>query len=57
MYAQDYIHNILESVTIRHFQKVEKPIFQQDNSRLHIAESGYWFWPVRSSDLSPFEHV
>jgi transposase len=62
-----YVQEVLRSVVVPYFRRVNNDLFQQDNARPHIANVSRDFlddsqvdllpWPPRSPDLSPIEHV
>ncbi|GFS69269.1 transposable element Tcb1 transposase [Trichonephila clavipes] len=62
-----YISELLESVVLSYLQSLSTAIFQQDNSRPHVARIIQWLfvnheiellpWPARSPDLSLIENM
>lgn len=67
MTALRYLQEIVEPYVLPYLNRLENPIFQQDNARPHVARVSLNFfeathvnllpWPPRSPDLSPIEHV
>ncbi|GFV74236.1 transposable element Tcb2 transposase [Trichonephila clavipes] len=65
MTAQRYVHNILQPHVLPLMQRLPGAIFQQDNAQPHtakVSQDCLWtvtalFWPARSPDLSPIEHI
>ncbi|GFU52397.1 transposable element Tcb1 transposase [Trichonephila clavipes] len=65
--SQRYISDVLEPVVLPYLQGLATAIFQQDNSRPHVARIIQKFfvnhhiellpWPSRSPDLSPIENM
>ncbi|GFV48435.1 transposable element Tcb1 transposase [Trichonephila clavipes] len=65
--SQHYISEVLEPVDLPYFQGLATAIFQQDNTRPHVARIVQKFfinhqiellpWPARSPDLSPIENM
>ncbi|GFX19652.1 transposable element Tcb1 transposase [Trichonephila clavipes] len=64
MTAQQYVHDILQPHVLPLMQRFPEAIFQQDNSRPHMARVSQdclrtvttLHWPARSLDMSPIEH-
>ncbi|GFW33857.1 transposable element Tcb2 transposase [Trichonephila clavipes] len=65
MTAQRYVCDILQSHVLPPMQRLPGAIFQQDNTRPHMAKVSQDClhtvtalpWPSRSPDLSPIEHI
>ncbi|GFT09313.1 transposable element Tcb1 transposase [Trichonephila clavipes] len=65
--SQRYISEVLEPVVLPYLQGLATAIFQQDNSRPHVARIVQSFfvnhqtellpWQARSPDLSPIENM
>ncbi|GFU16095.1 transposable element Tcb1 transposase [Trichonephila clavipes] len=65
--SQHYISEVLEPVVLPYLQGLATAIFQQDNTRPHVARIVQRFfvnhqiellpWPTRSPDLSPIENM
>ncbi|KRT86322.1 hypothetical protein AMK59_2720, partial [Oryctes borbonicus] len=62
-----YIDSILRPIVVPFLSRMNNPLFQQDNSRSHVAEEVREFmrnqgirtlsWPTRSSDLNPMGRI
>ncbi|GFW20459.1 transposable element Tcb1 transposase [Trichonephila clavipes] len=67
LHSQRYISEVLEPVVLPYLQGLATAIFQQDNTRPHVARIAQRFfanhqiellpWPAHSPDLSPIENI